>query len=322
MLQRIASASALLLALVALVAPRATYAQGTPPNTPVDAAAPTAPAPAPAPYSLPWQLRPAVAGNVVRSDTTVALYKDAKSGDPGSTVASMLLFSYKITPELAPLLRLGVVSSSPPSGDGATNIVNPALGLTYGIKLGSSIRLAAFLGMTLPIGMGGGDSAEPAKAAASRSGILARSAMDNAMFAVNDLTLFPGLDIAYVDHKLTVQAEATVLQLMRARGNKAQKDGAKTNLTTGLHVGYFFLPMLSAGGEIRYQRWLTTPAAVAADATGTLRDTATFAVGLRYHQKLGQSVWIRPGLAYARGIDKPMADQGYNIVQVDIPVAF
>ena len=38
---------------------------------PADAAAP---APPPPPYSLPWQLRPVAAANVVRSDTAVAFY--------------------------------------------------------------------------------------------------------------------------------------------------------------------------------------------------------------------------------------------------------
>jgi hypothetical protein len=63
------------------------------------AAVPAPAKPKPPPYSLPWQLRPAVVGNVVRSDTAVAFYKDAAGKESGSTVASMLLASYKITDE-------------------------------------------------------------------------------------------------------------------------------------------------------------------------------------------------------------------------------
>lgn len=59
-------------------------------------AAPPHAKPKPPPYSLPWQLRPAVAGNVVRSDTALALYEDPTTGQSGSTVASMLLASYKV----------------------------------------------------------------------------------------------------------------------------------------------------------------------------------------------------------------------------------
>lgn len=283
---------------------------------------PAQPAAPPPPYSLPWQLRPAVAATVVRSDTVLALYKDPATGKGGSTVASTLLFSYKVTPEFAPLIRLALLDNSPAAGKGSTTLANPAFGFTYAAKLSASIRMAAFLGLTLPVGGGGGNDADPVDAATARSGVLARSAMDNALFAVNDLTVFPGVDIAYVANNLTVQVEATLLQLTRARGERVQKDGARTNFTAGLHVGYFVLPMLSLGAEIRHQRWLSTPAAVAADKTGALRDTSTFALGVRYHQKIGQSMWLRPGVAYARGIDNPMADQGYNNIQLDIPFAF
>src|SRR5688572_21849110 len=47
-----------------------------PAETAVATASPPAapPAPPPPPYSLPWQLRPVAAANVLRSDTAVALY--------------------------------------------------------------------------------------------------------------------------------------------------------------------------------------------------------------------------------------------------------
>src|SRR3954454_12983040 len=69
-----------------------------------------APAPPPPPYSLPWQLRPVAAANVVRSDTSVAFY-DNGMGAKGNTVATMLLGSYKVTPALAPMVRLGFVQN-------------------------------------------------------------------------------------------------------------------------------------------------------------------------------------------------------------------
>lgn len=289
--------------------------------TPTATAAGATPA-TPAPYSLPWQLRPAMAVSVVRSDTTVAMYE--KPGkEPGSaaegtyTVASMLLASYKVTPEFAPFLRLGVVNT--PDGTGVTNL---ATGATLAVPLGGAVRVAMFLGVAIPIGSGGGDAPDAKVLGAVRSGVLARSAMDNAMFAVNDLTVFPGIDVAYVAHGLTVQIEATFLALSRVQGEKAQKDASKTNFTTGLHVGYFFQPWLSAGAELRYQRWFGAPAAVAADATGDSRDNVSFAIGPRGHFKVGSRVWLRPGIAYARGLDLPMSKAGYNMVQIDLPVVF
>ena len=303
---------------------------------------PAAAKPKPPPYSLPWQLRPAVVANVVRSDTAFAFYKDAAGKKSGSTVASMLLASYKVTESFAPMVRVGVVSNSPPDSfvapatkpvDSAVNFINPVIGGTYAIKPAKPLRLAFFLGLTVPVGSGGGDDAKPEKSAANAAGIRARSAMDNAMFAVNDFTVFPGVDFAYVAGGFTAQIEATVLQLTRVKGDKQpamglpkNPDKSKTNFTMGVHVGYFLAPFLSVGAEWRHQRWLSTPTAVKNDEAsmnpqGT-RDTSTFAVGPRFHFKLSDSVWFRPGVAFAMATDSPMEKAEYKIVQLDLPIAF
>jgi hypothetical protein len=312
-------------------------AAGEPP-APADEPAPepAAAKPKPPPYSLPWQLRPVVAGNVVRSDTTFAFYKHPTNGNSGTTVASMLLFSYKVMENLAPLVRVGLVSNSPPDNpmampppDSATGFLNPVVGATYALKFGPTWKLGLFLGLTVPVGSGGGDDAKPKAKAANAAGIPARSAMDNAMFAVNDFVVFPGVGLAYTNAGFTAQVEATVLQLTQVRGGeKAQPDDSRTNFTTGLHLGYFIVPMLSIGGEIRHQRWLSTPKGVEADealaddAQMGLCDTTTFAVGPRFHFKLSDSVWFRPGVAFAMPVDKPMSKSKYKIVQLDLPVAF
>lgn len=297
---------------------------------------PAAAKPKPPPYSLPWQLRPVVAASVVRSDTAFAFYENPVSKNNGSTVASMLLASYKVTDNIAPLVRVGLVSNSPPEStaeaatpDAATGLLSPVVGATYALKFGPTWKLGLFLGLTIPVGSGGGDDAKPKAKAANAAGIPARSAMDNAMFAVNDFVVFPGVGLAYTHRGFTAQIEATVLQLTQVRGGAAaQPDDSRTNFTTGLHVGYFFLPLLSLGGEVRYQRWLSTPKAVendenlADDAQLGLRDTATFALGPRLHFKLGESVWFRPGVAFSMPFDSPMSKSSYKVVQLDLPVAF
>jgi len=327
-----------LAALTISIAPAAAAAQ-TPPAPPAEAPAasveaqagptetPAAPAaakdekkPAPPPYSLPWQLRPAMPVNAVRSDTSIAFYKDPKTDEGGATLASFLLASYKVTPNFSPLVRVGWVWNSPPKGDSGTGPVNVALGATFGAKLTDDIRLGMFLGVALPVGIGGGNEAAAENAVAARSGIAARSAMDNAMFAVNDFVLLPGLDIAYINHGLTVQWEATVLALARARGEEKQKDEVKINFTTGLHVGYFVQKWLSLGTEFRYQRWLSDPGVVVANVTA--RDTATIAIGPRFHFKLGKTLWARPGVSYAIYLDDPFRKQKYGAVQIDLPFPF
>jgi hypothetical protein len=306
---------------------------------PAEAEAPEAPAeaapPKPPPYSLPFQLRPATVATVVRSDTAFAFYENPANGNKGTTIASMLLASYKLADEFAPLVRVGVVSNTPPEAPAAVtpqpqdgfSFLNPVVGGTYAPKLGPNYKLAFFLGATIPVGSGGGNDPDPGNALANSAGIRARSSMDNAMFAVNDFTIFPGIDFAYVNHGFTAQVEATVLQLMRVRGEEKQIDEQKTNFTAGIHLGYFVIPTLSIAAELRHQRFLSTPDAVEKDeapggADLGIRDTTTVAFGPRFHFKVGEKSWIRPAVALALPLDDPMEKQGYKIVQLDVPVIF
>lgn len=275
----------------------------------------------PAPYSLPWQLRPAMAISALRSDTSIAFHRNAQ-GERGMTTVTTLVGSYRVLPWLSPFARVGVVIDEPPGGKRTAAFLNPSVGLLSGLRLGKSLRLGFFLGLSLPVGMGGGNSPDPAVIAATRDGVFARSVFDNAQFAVNDFGIVPGVDLAYVAHRLTLQAEVTVIELARVRGQAVQSDVSRTNLLTGVHVGYFVLRQLSLGADLRYQRWLSTPAAVRADSTGALRDALTFAVGARLHFNLRGKAWLRPGLSYTRGLDNPLAARDYNILQIDVPVIF
>ena len=276
----------------------------------------------PAPYSLPFQLRPAIASTVIRADAALAFYEDPISGKGGTTLAPMLLASYKIGDHFAPLVRIGAVSNSPPAGPSGFGFLNPVLGGIYALSPTNDLRLAFFLGVTVPVGSGGGDAPDPGKKAARTAGIWARSAMDNAMFAVDDLTIFPGIDLAFVKGGFTAQVEATVFQLTRVRGATDDKDASRTNFTGGVHLGYFFAPFVSAGVELRHQRWLSTPKQIAADKTDTFRDTTTIAFGPRFHIKLGATSWFRPALAFALPLDDPMKKNKYEIFQLDLPFVF
>jgi hypothetical protein len=257
---------------------------------------------------------------VVRSDTTVAGY--ATDAGSGTAMASTFLAAYKVNPRLAPLLRLAIVNVSSASGPDAVTVSNPLLGAIWGKPLTPALKLGLFGAVTLPLGSGGGDRPDPARVAANCAGIAARSSMDNAMFAVNDHALIGGADLAGVAAGVTVQAEVTLFQLTRVRGEDVQPDEHKTNLTSGLHAAWFAMPWLSLGGELRYQRWLSTPMAVANDVTGASRDNLTAAAGLRGHIKLSGKRWLRPGLAYVRPLDDPMRGKGYDIIQIDVPLAF
>ncbi len=308
-----------------LLCPGLALAQEAPPAPVAEAPAPVAAKPPP--YSLPWQLRPVAPGNVLRLDSSYGFYKNPTTNKSGSALATSVLGSYKIIPDLALIARLGLVSNSPPdavapaTAPSGTSFLNPVLAGLYGIKLSPSLKLGLFLGVTLPVGSGGGTTPDAGKATANSVGIATRSAFDNAMFAVDYFTVFPGVDFAFVQSGLTVQAEATIFKLTKVRGPDAEDD-SKVNFTTGLHVGYFIIPQLSIGAEIRHQRWLSTPANVKNDKTDSVRDTTTFAIGPRLHFKLSDKTWFRPGVSLTLPIDDPMKKAEYKIVQLDLPFSF
>lgn len=300
---------------------------GAPPSVPlvvpsgaapaVAAVAPTVPA---APYSLPWGLRPIVPVTVLRLDNVVAVYQDPKRPAEGSGVTWSILplAGLRITPNLMGIVRWGLIANWPPGTPGGFSVSNPALGGLYSLRFGP-LRLGLFLGITVPIGTGGDKTAEPSATAATQAGLYSRSALDNALFAVNDFTVFPGIDFAYIARRLTLQVEATVLQLMRVKNEAVQSDAFRTNFTLGFHAGFFVAKWLSLSAELRYQRWLSTPVAVEADES--LRHNLSLALGPRFHIKVGNH-WFRPGIAYEPGIYGTLYDRSYHLMQLDFPFVF
>jgi hypothetical protein len=121
----------------------------------------------------------------------------------------------------------------------------------------------------------------------------------------------------------TLRLEATFFQLQRVRGAGQDPDASKTNLTGGLHVGYFLADVLSIGAELRYQRWINAPSTVNLHRPGTSVDLLSLGAGPRLHFELAPGIWIRPGVAYTRGFDPPMTSPANdNVVQLDVPVTF
>jgi hypothetical protein len=288
---------------------------------PSEPAAAQAASPAPPPYSLPWLLRPAVPGSVLRLDESLAFLEEPATGQGGATYVTSLIVAYRLTPRWVPIFRETYIHDDPPASGApsADAFSNPLLGVNYFHPLGGGWRWTGFLASTVPVGSGGGDDPDTAKANAQTAAMRARSAMDNALFSVNYWTVIGGLGLARITRGLTLQAEVTVFQLTRVRGPETQ-DGSRTNLTAGLHAGHFFSPKVSLGAEIRLQNWLSDAAPVRSDPSA--RQQLTLGLGPRLHFKLAEGRLLRPGLSYTRAFDDPMKRSGYDVVQIDVPFAF
>lgn len=276
--------------------------------------------PTPPRYSMPWMLRPVAAANVIRADMAFA-FSNARDTQP-----ILFLGSVKVRPNLAVVARFGFIRNTPVEGESATSFVNPAVGALYAIPVSKNVKASLFAGTTIPIGQGGGNDPNPARRTANLpGGIFGRASVDNALFQINYMTPMVGADIAYVGNDLTLQFEATVLELIRVRGEAKDPDATKTNLVFGLHGGYFLLPQLSFGVELRYQYWASNQV-IEKMNNPDLIDNWTFGFGPRAHIKLNEKMWLRPGVSLTMGLDLPTGFAGtgleYKIVQVDVPFFF
>lgn len=268
-------------------------------------------------YSMPWALRPAVAPNLVRLDMGIA------PQDAAITFAPVLTGGYKpVTsiPDLGFYARAAVVHHRPENLENGVALSNPLVFALYTPEVATNLRVSLFAGVTAPIGAGGASDTDPTTRRTILAGIYSRQAMDNALFTTSFLTATTGAALAWIASGVTLQAEATVLQLVRVRGAAVEPDEARTNTTFGLHVGYQLLPALTVSLEGHHQRWLSTPRAV--ELNEAFRDQTTAGGGLRANVPFSKTVLARPGVAYFHPVDAPMTLAGYRIVMVDVPVTF
>jgi len=283
--------------------------------------------------SLPWQLHSVTTSNLVQVDSAASAFRDPQGSiDIAETTA--LSASYQLTDRWSPMIRLGFVGNNAPGAalDG-TSFSNPLVGATYTRGMDSR-RLALFAAVAIPIGSGGGNEPDPRAARTNAASITARPA-DEAMFEVNYATAMVGADVAYVKHGFTAQAEATLLQSIRARGDKttAGTDEFRTRAAMGGHLGIFLGRHVSVGADLEYRRWLSHPTMLDAmtDPRVPSADedlaTLTASIGARVHFHVGKAS-IQPGLSYTRGFDglalhEPMnITKQTNAVAISIPVLF
>ncbi|HEX8794558.1 MAG TPA: hypothetical protein VF765_26615 [Polyangiaceae bacterium] len=255
----------------------------------------------------------------MRAETAYGLDSGASS-----TVVQYLSASYAPIEPLSIYARGGWVDFIPEGKSASTTFTNIAIGVLWAGKIVPEIRYSATIGSGLPVGEGGGAAPNPGEAAAIAAGNLARSRFEGAtIFSPDDVAPFVGGDIAWVANGLTVQAEATIFELFRVTGAPTDPDATKTSLSMGLSAGYFVIPQLSVGLEVRDQSFLTTPAAVQAGRVA--RSWVTAGGGVRVHLELADHLWLRPGLAFFQPLNDPsptISAGDYHIVQLDLPLTF
>jgi hypothetical protein len=262
-------------------------------------------------FALAFAVRPWAPPNLVRLDSAFLFDSKQTTSVPTITVGA------KLHADVGLYARGAAVANTPDGEPQRAGFGNPALLGLWSPEVAPKTRAPLFLGVALPLGDGGGDKPEADQRAALGTGIYARQAMDNALFAPNYYAVAVGAGVSRVANGLTLQAEATVFELFRARGAAMDAEATRTNLTCGINAGYALTSFLNVNVEAHYQHWLSTPAPVARDSS--LRQQLTAGGGVRFTIPLDGAV-LRPGIGYFRGIDAPMASTGAHVVQLDFPV--
>jgi hypothetical protein len=254
----------------------------------------------------------------VRIDTTVAPYRLAGA----SALATVVYLSgqLRVHQNLFLQTRWGFADNRIGNGAGnRTGILNPSFGLVFAVPLGTLFRFAASTAIGLPIATGG-EAGDTSGMVLQRQAALARSAMENNAFIPNNLGAPTGVSVAFVHGGVTAQLDTTMIPAGRVKGPDAEPAGITLNSTSGFFFGYFVIPEISVGFELRYQRFILAPPVAERDPTA--RDNLTAGAGGRLEIELSYTTRMRPGICFSTGLVGHVEQQSYRMLQFDVPISF
>jgi hypothetical protein len=267
---------------------------------------------------LPFQLRSASPRSGLRVDTIVAPYRHA--GESALETVVFLSGQVRLQQHFFLQARWGFADNRVGTGErNRTGFVNPSLGVILAFPVGSLFRFAASTAVGFPLATDG-DANDADGLFLQRQGALARSSMDNNAFSPNDLGVPTGLSLAFVNRGLTAQVDGTIIASGRVKGAGTDGDGAKVNSTFGFFLGYYVIPEISLGAELRYQYYLLPPSIV--DLDPSARDNLTAGAGGRVDIELSDSARMRPGICLSMGLAGYVEQQSFRMVQFDVPISF
>jgi hypothetical protein len=224
---------------------------------------------------------------------------------------TILSAAYAWNGSLSTFTRLGSVYNASSGMPSATDLANPAVGMSIHFDVTDHLSLAAQSGLTLPIGSGGGTSPSPSALRAWMNSI------DwDTIFAVNHVDVFNGVRATYTLEPFSLQFESTLHELLRVRGQDSDPVGAVATITgTTLTLSYAVLPRLSLSTALSETRVWNTPTYVANDPDS--RVDYFFSAGASTSLKLGATD-VSPGIVYTRALDPPLSQQGFQVAELDL----
>ena len=281
----------------------------------------------PTPYALPFLLRGTNPANSLRIEGTYSSYETSPNDENGFIHIYTLSASKKLSPSLAIYSKIAVAHINP-NGQYENSIIysNPLIGVLNNAQLAENFKFSMSLGVTAPIGSGGGNDANSSVRTANGIAQLSRSAMENSLYASNYIAIIPGVDFTYLRNDFQIQFESTLFQLLRVNGERLDKDKYRTNVTIGLGAGYHANAQLSLLSELRYQRWINND--TVEKSTSPAIDNLSLGIGPRFTFKLSK-ITLKPAISYTQSIYGTLSNskrssntKDYKTITLDLPLIF
>jgi hypothetical protein len=242
-------------------------------------------------------------------DTTGLVFHDPVGRD-GRMLISMLRVGYWVHPTTEIFARSGIVWSSLPSGDGATNATNPALGVNRNFALSKQWMLIAGAATTIPVGSGGGADFDPAARQTNQTAVV----FVGPALEPNFLALIPGFGVQWNPAPFRFRVREDVVYMIRTRGEAVEPDATQLRSISRARSSVQ-LGVMQIYAEATYGRFLIEPYFIpkVPDAIDSL--VATVAVAATF-----RPFTVEAG--YSRPLDLPQRRGDYNLANLLVGVIY
>lgn len=222
------------------------------------------------------------------------------------TLIQVLSGSYAVNSWLSAWGRVGWAA------DSATAFANPAAGLTANVPIGKHLVLGGLVGLTAPLGTGGGNAPSANLLKAWTNSI----DWGGAMYAVDHVDAMAGVHGAFTLGNATLALDSTLHELTRVRGEKVDPLGAHASVTsTTATLSYALHPKLTLSSAMSETRFWNKPTCIQ-ESPASAQDYF-FIAGVSSAVNIG-GVDVAPALSYARALDLPLSADKFQVVELDL----
>ena len=235
-----------------------------------------------------------------------------RGGVDGQTLIQTLSGSYALNSWLSAYGRVGWVHDAYTGQESGTGFANPAAGLQASVPVGKHVTVGGIVGVTAPLGSGGGNAPNPTVLKAWSNSI----DWGGAMYAVDHVDTLIGGKGAFTLGDATLSLESTLHELTRVRGEKADVIGSHATVTSSTAtLSYALHPKLTLSSAMSETRFWNKPTCIR-ESPASAQDYFFIAGASTTFDVSG--IDVAPALSYARALDLPLTADKFQVVELDL----